>query len=124
LSGGEKQRVAFARAVLREPKILVLDEATASLDTMTEHMIQESLADMRQQITRVIVAHRLSTIVDADAIVVLEHGCVVETGKHGDLVQRGGVYAAMWQRQQESGRDSEAAQHVMQPTAEAEAYPD
>ncbi|KAL4458403.1 hypothetical protein ABPG75_013268 [Micractinium tetrahymenae] len=101
LSGGEKQRVAFARAVLCRPKVLVLDEGTSALDSMTERMIQESLAGMRQHCTTIIVAHRLSTVADADLTLVFDGGSIVEAGSHTELLQRGGVYAAMWQRQLE-----------------------
>ncbi|EFN54392.1 hypothetical protein CHLNCDRAFT_25066 [Chlorella variabilis] len=124
LSGGEKQRVAFARAVLRNPAILVLDEATSALDSMTERMIQ-SLAGMRQQnTTTIIVAHRLSTIADADVIVVLEGGSVAEAGSHLELLQRGGLYAAMWQRQQEAGSFSQHGEAVQLAAAAAVAAAD
>ncbi|KAL3160766.1 hypothetical protein ABBQ38_009179 [Trebouxia sp. C0009 RCD-2024] len=102
LSGGEKQRVAFARALLRNPLILLLDEATSSLDSLTERRIQEAMAALRQQRTTIIVAHRLSTIMDADVIVVLKDGGVVETGTHPELVDLGGHYAEMWSRQKET----------------------
>ncbi|KAL4429585.1 hypothetical protein ABPG77_008634 [Micractinium sp. CCAP 211/92] len=101
LSGGEKQRVAFARAVLCQPRILVLDEGTSALDSMTERMIQESLAGMRRHCTTIIVAHRLSTVADADLTLVFDGGSIIEAGSHAELLQRGGMYAAMWQRQLE-----------------------
>eukprot|EP00891_Asterochloris_glomerata_P000737 jgi/Astpho2/737/e_gw1.00015.6.1_t len=98
LSGGEKQRVAFARAILKDPSILLLDEATSSLDSLTERKIQEAMADRRQDRTMIIVAHRLSTIMDADVIVVLKEGEVAETGSHPDLIAKGGLFAGFAQR--------------------------
>jgi len=103
LSGGEKQRVAFARAILKNPAVLVLDEATSALDSITERRIQNTLAETRRGRTVVVVAHRLSTIMNADRIVVMERGEVKEIGTHNELIEReGGVYAAMWARQAES----------------------
>ena len=102
LSGGERQRVAIARTILKRPPILVFDEATSALDTRTEKGIQESLRTISQGVTTLIIAHRLSTVVDADEIVVLDSGQVVERGRHAELLARGGVYAAMWARQIES----------------------
>ncbi|XP_044744923.1 ATP-binding cassette sub-family B member 6-like isoform X2 [Coccinella septempunctata] len=99
LSGGEKQRVAIARTLLKAPKIVLLDEATSALDTQTERNIQESLNKMCSNKTTIIVAHRLSTIVHADEILVIKDGCIVERGKHEILVGLGGIYAAMWQQQ-------------------------
>lgn len=105
LSGGEKQRVAFARAVLRRPRLLVLDEATSALDSITERSMQEALAGLRatQGCTTLIIAHRLSTIMDCDSILVLERGEVKEAGSFAELLQRGGLFAEMWRHQQESG---------------------
>ena len=99
LSGGEKQRVGIARTLLKNPPILILDEATSALDTQTERSIQESLAEMGQGRSVITIAHRLSTIADADQILVMEEGRVIERGTHDDLLEAGGVYAAMWQRQ-------------------------
>ncbi|HUK60123.1 MAG TPA: ABC transporter ATP-binding protein/permease [Stellaceae bacterium] len=107
LSGGEKQRVAIARVILKRPRILVFDEATSALDTKTEREIQTSLEEVREARTTLMIAHRLSTVVAADEILVLEGGRVVERGDHAGLLAQGGVYAAMWQRQQEA--DEEAA---------------
>jgi len=100
LSGGEKQRVGIARTLLKNPPILLLDEATSALDSETEHDIQSELKTMGHGRTVLTIAHRLSTIVDADEIVVLENGVIAERGRHEALLERGGRYAAMWQRQQ------------------------
>jgi ABC-type transport system involved in Fe-S cluster assembly fused permease/ATPase subunit len=99
LSGGEKQRVAIARAVLKDPKIFVFDEATSSLDTKTEKEIQKSLFSCAKGHTTLMVAHRLSTVIHADKIVVLEKGSVVEEGTHQELLSKKGVYAQLWQQQ-------------------------
>jgi ABC-type transport system involved in Fe-S cluster assembly fused permease/ATPase subunit len=110
LSGGEKQRVAIARTILKDPPILVFDEATSALDTRTEKEIQASLDEVARGRTTLVIAHRLSTVVDAEEIVVLEGGRVVERGRHGELIARGAVYADMWRRQQEAARkEAEAA---------------
>ena len=108
LSGGEKQRVAIARVILKAPKILVFDEATSALDTKTEREIQASLAEISADRTTLVIAHRLSTTVEADEILVLDNGRIVERGHHRELLARGGVYAAMWARQQEAA-EREAA---------------
>ncbi|MDX1514683.1 MAG: ABC transporter ATP-binding protein/permease, partial [Gammaproteobacteria bacterium] len=102
LSGGEKQRVAIARTVIKDPVILLLDEATSALDTQTEQEIQKNLREISRGRTTVCIAHRLSTVVDADEILVLENGAVVERGRHADLVALDGVYARMWRRQQQA----------------------
>jgi ATP-binding cassette subfamily B protein len=102
LSGGEKQRVAIARTILKNPRILLLDEATSALDTHTEREIQASLKSIARGRTTLIIAHRLSTVVDADEIIVLDQGAVAERGNHEALLARGGLYAAMWRRQQEA----------------------
>lgn len=100
LSGGEKQRVAFARALLKNPNILILDEASSALDSVTESRIQETLASARSDRTVLVVAHRLSTIVNADQIIVMSKGEVVETGTHEELLQiEKGHYSSMWIRQ-------------------------
>ena len=108
LSGGEKQRVAIARVILKAPRILIFDEATSALDTKTEREIQASLAEVAAGHTTLAIAHRLSTVIDADQILVLEAGRIVERGNHRELLVRGGVYAAMWARQQEAA-EREAA---------------
>jgi ATP-binding cassette subfamily B protein len=102
LSGGEKQRVAIARMVLKDPPILVFDEATSALDSGTERLIQTALRRVSAGRTTLIIAHRLSTVVDADQILVLERGQVIEHGRHRQLLARHGVYAQMWARQQEA----------------------
>jgi len=100
LSGGEKQRVAIARAFLRKPKLLICDEATSALDSKTEAGVLRSLRDLAIGRTSIQVAHRLSTIMDCDKIVVLEAGHIVEQGTHPALLAAEGVYAAMWKRQE------------------------
>ena len=104
LSGGEKQRVAIARTILKRPRIVIFDEATSALDTRTEKEIQESLQAIAKDRTTIVIAHRLSTVVDADEIIVLKEGEIVERGRHHDLLQRNGEYAAMWAKQQEAKR--------------------
>ena len=112
LSGGEKQRVAIARTILKGPQILLFDEATSALDTHTEKDIQASLKDVATGRTTLMIAHRLSTVVDADEILVLDQGAVKERGTHADLLAQDGLYAAMWTRQQEVAE----AQDVLERT--------
>ena len=100
LSGGQRQRVAIARALLRRPRVLLLDEATSALDTHSERLVQEALERSMQHRTGVVIAHRLSTVRNADKIVVLNRGVVVDEGKHDELVAAGGPYAALIQLQQ------------------------
>jgi ATP-binding cassette subfamily B protein len=102
LSGGEKQRVAIARTILKNPPILLLDEATSALDTQTEKEIQASLREISANRTTLVIAHRLSTVVDADEIIVLDKGHIAERGTHAQLLALGGQYAQMWQRQREA----------------------
>ncbi|MBB99021.1 MAG: metal ABC transporter permease [Rhodobacteraceae bacterium] len=107
LSGGEKQRVAIARTILKAPPILILDEATSALDTHTEREIQAALDQVSRNRTTVVIAHRLSTVVNAEEILVLEKGRIVERGRHPDLLAANGLYASMWARQQEASEAEE-----------------
>jgi ATP-binding cassette subfamily B protein len=99
LSGGEKQRVAIARTLLKDPPILILDEATSALDSRTEEAIQATLDGVARNRTTIVIAHRLSTVVGADQIIVLDNGEIVERGTHGELLAKGGLYSELWQRQ-------------------------
>jgi ATP-binding cassette subfamily B protein len=99
LSGGEKQRVAIARVILKDPRILVLDEATSSLDSQSEALIQEALERIMAQRTSLVIAHRLSTILAADTILVLDGGRLVEQGTHAELLARDGLYAGLYETQ-------------------------
>jgi len=107
LSGGEKQRVAIARTILKGPPILVLDEATSALDSFTEKEIQDALDRVSRGRTTLVIAHRLSTVVGADEIIVLDKGKIVERGSHSELLKTKGVYAAMWNRQREADKARE-----------------
>ena len=102
LSGGEKQRVAIARTILKSPPILMLDEATSALDSHTERDIQDALDRVARDRTSLVIAHRLSTVVHADNIIVLDHGEIVEQGTHPELLAKGGLYASLWARQREA----------------------
>ena len=99
LSGGQKQRLAIARALLRKPRILIFDEATSNLDTITENAIKDTISHLDSNITCIIIAHRLSTVKNCDRIYVMEQGQIVETGTHEELLKKGGKYAQMWDRQ-------------------------
>lgn len=118
LSGGEKQRVAIARTILKAPPILMLDEATSALDSYTEKEIQEALERVAQDRTTLVIAHRLSTVVHADMIIVLEAGRIVEQGTHADLLSKGGLYAGLWNRQREA---EEAREKLASALVEADA---
>ncbi|MCP5379592.1 MAG: ABC transporter ATP-binding protein/permease [Caenibius sp.] len=110
LSGGEKQRVAIARTLLKNPPILLLDEATSALDTRTEQDILATLHRVSENRTSLSIAHRLSTVADADTILVLDHGRLAESGSHAALLRRGGLYAEMWERQASERKRLEAAE--------------
>ena len=99
LSGGQRQRIAIARALLKDAPILIFDEATSSLDSESEHYIQEALKEIRKNRTTFVIAHRLSTVESADTILVIDQGSIVEQGSHADLVQQNGVYARLYNRQ-------------------------
>ena len=106
VSGGEKQRIAIARVLLKRPPILLFDEATSALDSATEKSILAAFETLARNHTSVVIAHRLSTIVDADQILVMEHGGLIETGTHQQLLAKAGRYAQMWHLQQENEPDS------------------
>src|SRR6202044_3825240 len=112
LSGGEKQRVAIARTILKGPPILLLDEATSALDSHTERDIQDELDRVARGRTTLVIAHRLSTIVGADMILVLDDGVIVERGTHQELLAQGGLYASMWNRQREAAKARELLAEV------------
>jgi ATP-binding cassette subfamily B protein len=107
LSGGEKQRIAIARVILKNPRILILDEATSALDTHSERLIQAALEPLMQKRTTLAIAHRLSTILAADLILVVNHGEIVERGTHQELLERGGLYAKLYNEQFSQGLPAE-----------------
>ena len=112
LSGGEKQRVAIARTLLKNPPILILDEATSALDTLTEREIKDSLKSLAKERTTIIIAHRLSTVVDADKILVLDKGKIIEHGSHKQLIKKRGLYADMWSTQQTIKKAEETLKNI------------
>jgi ATP-binding cassette subfamily B protein len=116
LSGGEKQRIAIARAILKNPPLLIFDEATSALDTQSERAIQSELDQLAQNRTTLVIAHRLSTVVDADEILVLERGRIVERGAHATLLSQGGVFARLWQMQQREEKKEDTKNNA-QPVA-------
>ncbi|MFB6133573.1 MAG: ABC transporter ATP-binding protein, partial [Halanaeroarchaeum sp.] len=122
LSGGQRQRIAIARAMLGDPQILVLDEATSDVDTETEMLIQRSLNRLTADRTTFVIAHRLSTVKDADQIVVLEDGAVVERGTHGELLEADGLYANLWGVQ--AGEIEELPEEFVERAARRQAQPD
>jgi ATP-binding cassette subfamily B protein len=120
LSGGEKQRVAIARTILKSPPILMLDEATSALDSHTEKEIQDALERVARERTSLVIAHRLSTVVHADNIIVLDHGEIVEQGTHLELLARGGRYASLWAHQREADQARERLAQVLDHEPEPE----
>ena len=106
LSGGEKQRIAIARTILKKPEIYLFDEATSALDSHTEKQIQASLAKISKDHATLIIAHRLSTVVEADEIIVLKNGKIVERGQHLQLLHEKGIYSEMWYKQQKTAEKS------------------
>ena len=114
LSGGEKQRVAIARTILKSPPILMLDEATSALDSHTEKEIQDALERVAENRTSLVIAHRLSTVVHADNVIVLDHGEIVEHGTHLELLAKGGLYASLWARQREADEARERLAQVLE----------
>ena len=117
LSGGEKQRVAIARTILKEPEILLFDEATSALDSRTEKEIQRNLAEVARGRSTLMIAHRLSTVVDADEILVLEEGRIVERGSHAELLHNNGRYSEMWRRQLADGDATPMPANADRPSA-------
>jgi ATP-binding cassette subfamily B protein len=117
LPGGEKQRVAIARALLKDPRILIFDEATSALDSKSEQAIQAELDRIARGHTTLVIAHRLSTVMDADQILVMDHGRIVERGTHRALLAAGGAYAQMWALQQQEEDAAEAGAAGPHPAA-------
>lgn len=122
LSGGEKQRVAIARTILKAPPILMLDEATSALDSHTEKEIQDALDKVAENRTTLVIAHRLSTIIHADKILVLEHGNLVEQGAHAELIALDGLYASLWNRQQQAEKARQELALALEEAEKAEVF--
>ena len=99
LSGGQKQRLAIARAILKKPEILIMDEATSNLDSITEKAIEKTINEFSENITTIIIAHRLSTIMRCDKIYVMDKGVIIESGSHNELIRQGGTYFNLWKEQ-------------------------
>jgi ABC-type multidrug transport system fused ATPase/permease subunit len=113
LSGGQRQRIAIARAILRDAPILLLDEATSALDSHSEQIIQEAMRAAMVGKTVIAIAHRLSTVMDMDRLIVLQRGVIVADGSHAELLRQGGLYAELWERQ--SGIFNPVARHPLEP---------
>jgi ABC-type multidrug transport system fused ATPase/permease subunit len=117
LSGGQRQRIAIARVFLKNPAVVILDEATSSLDSESERLVEEAMEDLLRGRSTLIIAHRLSTVLRADRVVVIDRGRIIEEGRHGELMAREGVYAKLYRGQFRGGFDSDtgAAAEVRRP---------
>jgi ATP-binding cassette subfamily B protein/subfamily B ATP-binding cassette protein MsbA len=115
LSGGQRQRLSLARALLREPQLLILDEATSALDSQSERLVQEAIERFERTHTVLVIAHRLSTIVNADLICVMDAGRIIERGRHAELMAQQGTYAHLWQQQSQGADSASNGQNQLEP---------